>query len=153
MFTTSDADLGADLDPDHRLLLRFVRHVDGCVNILSCCFNHLYAGFRPCSVSQLYASEGKGRPHQCAYEVKQFPLSAICVSGAATRRMLHSVLNSRRACLCIVRSCCFYLIARLVLDTLCCAGVRCLCSSRATVVLCWQCARRTTTAAREPAAP
>ena len=27
VFTTSDADLGADLDPDHRLLLRFVQHV------------------------------------------------------------------------------------------------------------------------------
>lgn len=27
VFTTSDADLGADLDPDHRLLLRFVQNV------------------------------------------------------------------------------------------------------------------------------
>lgn len=27
VFTTSDADLGADLDPDHRLLLRFVLNV------------------------------------------------------------------------------------------------------------------------------
>lgn len=28
VFTTSDADLGADLDPDHRLLLRLVHYFD-----------------------------------------------------------------------------------------------------------------------------
>lgn len=28
VFTSSDADLGANLDPDHRLLLRFVNDVE-----------------------------------------------------------------------------------------------------------------------------
>lgn len=40
VFTTSDADLGADLDPDHRLLLRFVehriRHVFSLLLLCSC---------------------------------------------------------------------------------------------------------------------
>lgn len=39
MFTTSDADLGADLDPDHRLLLRFVRNRGNADPGLISCFS------------------------------------------------------------------------------------------------------------------
>lgn len=100
MFTTNDADLGADLDPDHRLLLRFVQNVD--VRLQSrCCFSLTLIFARVRSPKSVLVETKAG--NTCAYEfISALAIVCVCL-GAATRRMLHNVQTSS-----IVRSCCFY---------------------------------------------
>jgi len=70
VFTTSDADLGADLDPDHRLLLRFVQTA-----------SHM-------SVSILYGCRARARPG--SYRRVAVP-ALVTVRGASLR-----ILRNRR---------------------------------------------------------
>lgn len=101
MFTTSDADLGADLDPDHRLLLRFVHNAlfYQCRVLLL----QLFLWFCSCSVSQL-CNGGEGGRREKAIPIGEIGLLVVgCLSGAGTRRVLHRVWKY----LDLHRTCCF----------------------------------------------